>query len=130
MHNAIWLLFSLIRIFYKILDINNSNPFLPRGFRHNFKIWRVKSKRCCWETISDQVDPQELDWDQGLRQAQRSCQEDGDNFSNIGRDEIANELKVKKKNLNYNYKIQKFPLRQFLNLRGHNRKKSARKTNT
>lgn len=44
-------------------------------FLHDVKIRGVKSKGSCWETISDQVDPQQLDRDQGLGNSKGSSQE-------------------------------------------------------
>lgn len=44
-------------------------------FLHDVKVRWVKSKGSCWETISDQVDPQQLDRDQSLRNSKGSSQE-------------------------------------------------------
>lgn len=44
-------------------------------FLHDVKVRWVKSKGSCWETISDQVDPQQLDRDQSLGNSKGSSQE-------------------------------------------------------
>ena len=43
-------------------------------------------------TISDQVNPQELDGDECLWHTQGGGKEDADDFANIGRNQVADEL--------------------------------------
>lgn len=38
----------------------------------------------CENVLSDEVDPKELDWNESLWHAQKDCQEDGDDFSDVG----------------------------------------------
>ena len=40
---------------------------------HDVYLWRVEAQGCGWETVSDKVDPEQLDWDECLRQSQGSC---------------------------------------------------------
>ena len=42
-------------------------------------------------TVSDQVDPEQLDGNEGLRQTKGSCQEDADDFTNVGRDQVSED---------------------------------------
>lgn len=49
-------------------------------------------------TIGNQVDPQELDWDKSFWNTESGGEEDADDFTNVGRDKITDELnKVIKK---------------------------------
>lgn len=43
---------------------------------HDVQVRRVETKSGGRQTVSDQVDPQQLDRDQSLRQTQSGCQED------------------------------------------------------
>lgn len=51
-----------------------------RRFVHNVQIRRVEAQGSGWQTISDQIDPQELDGDQSFGQTKSSSQEDADNL--------------------------------------------------
>ena len=46
------------------------------------------------QTISDKVDPEELDGDEGFWNTESSSEEDADNFTNVGRDEVSDELET------------------------------------
>ena len=46
------------------------------GLGHDLEVQRVESQGGGRESVSDQVDPQQLDRDQGFRDTQGSCQED------------------------------------------------------
>ena len=43
-------------------------------------------------TISDQVDPEKLNWDKGFWDTESSGEEDAYNFANVGWDQISDEL--------------------------------------
>ena len=43
-------------------------------------------------TIGNQVDPQELDWDKSFWDTESGGEEDADDFTNVGRDKITDEL--------------------------------------
>lgn len=49
---------------------------VTRGFLHDVQIWGVEAQSCGRETISHQVDPEQLDWNQSLREAQRRSKKD------------------------------------------------------
>ena len=59
---------------------------------HDGMVRWIEGECCCWETISDEVDPEKLDWNESFWHADGCCEEDRDNFADIGGDEIANEL--------------------------------------
>lgn len=59
---------------------------------HDIVIRRVEAERSGWKPVGDQVDPQKLDGDERLRHAERSRQEDGHDFADVGRDQVADEL--------------------------------------
>ena len=46
------------------------------------------------QTISDKVDPEKLDGDEGFWNTESSSEEDADNFTNVGRDEVSDELET------------------------------------
>lgn len=46
------------------------------SFVHDVQVGRVKSQSSCRETISHQIYPQQLDWNQSLRETQYGRQED------------------------------------------------------
>ena len=43
-------------------------------------------------TIGNQVDPQELDWDKSFWDTESGGKEDANDFTNVGRDKITDEL--------------------------------------
>ena len=49
-------------------------------FVHDVQIRRIETQSSSWETISNQVDPQKLDWDQSFRQSKGGSQENTDNL--------------------------------------------------
>jgi hypothetical protein len=55
-------------------------------------VWRVERESGSGETIGDEIDPEELNRDQSLRHTHSGSQEDRDDFSDVGRDEVADEL--------------------------------------
>jgi len=65
---------------------------LTWGLLHDVKIWGIEAESGSGKTVSDQVDPQELDWNKGFRKTKSGGQEDGDDFTNVGRDEVTDEL--------------------------------------
>uniref|UniRef100_A0A2M3YY06 Uncharacterized protein n=1 Tax=Anopheles braziliensis TaxID=58242 RepID=A0A2M3YY06_9DIPT len=65
---------------------------LTRGLGHDVQIRWVEAKGSSWQTVSDQVDPQQLNWDQSFRQTQSGSQEDGHDLTNVGRDQVTDEL--------------------------------------
>merc|ERR1719206_302091 len=54
------------------------------GLVHDVKVWRVEGEGSGWETVSDEVHPQELDRDQSFWETKGSCKEDADNLTNVG----------------------------------------------
>lgn len=59
---------------------------------HDIVVLGVEAERSSGKTISDQVDPKKLNGDKSLRHANRSGEEDGHNLSDVGRNQVANEL--------------------------------------
>jgi len=51
-----------------------------------------RPESCCWQAVGDEVHPQQLHRDESLGHAERRSQEDADDFADVGRDEIADEL--------------------------------------
>ena len=64
----------------------------PRLFLHDIQVGRIESQSGGRETVGDQVDPEQLDRDQGFRETQGGRQEDADDLADVGGDEIADEL--------------------------------------
>ena len=48
-----------------------------------------------WLTISDKVNPEELNGDEGFGDTKGSGEENANDFSNVGRDKVTDELKYK-----------------------------------
>ena len=65
---------------------------LSRRAVHHIVVLGVEAERSSGKTIGDQVDPKKLNGDKSLGHANRSGEEDGYNLSNVGRNEVANEL--------------------------------------
>lgn len=63
-----------------------------RWFVHNVQIGWVEAKRGSGQAISDKVDPEELNRNERLGNAECSGEEDGDDLADVGRDEVADEL--------------------------------------
>lgn len=59
---------------------------------HDVQIGRVESKSRGRETVSDQVDPQQLYGDQGFGETQGGSQEDTHYFTDVGGDQVTDEL--------------------------------------
>jgi len=59
---------------------------------HDLEIWGVESEGGGGQTICDEVDPEKLYGDEGLWHTESGCQEDTDDLTNVGRDEVADEL--------------------------------------
>lgn len=51
-------------------------------------------KRIFFQTISDKVDPEKLDGNEGFRDTKSGSEEDADDFTDVGRDEVSDELKT------------------------------------
>ena len=59
-------------------------------------------------TIGNQVDPQELDWDKSFWDTESGGEEDANDFTNVGRDKITDELnQVIKKDSRFDKWIRK-----------------------
>lgn len=65
---------------------------LTGWFVHDVEIRWVETKGSSGQTVSDKVDPQQLYGDQSFRETQGSSQEDGDYFTNVGGDQVTDEL--------------------------------------
>ena len=65
---------------------------LPWWFGHDVQIGRVEAQSSGGQTVSDQVNPQKLDRDQSFGKAKSSGQEDGDDLTNVGGDQVTDEL--------------------------------------
>ena len=99
----------------KIYDVIFDNLPSTWFLFHDVKIWWVEGKGGGWETwkrllancftnskrfnlstpiltIGNQVDPQELDWDKSFWDTESGGEEDADDFTNVGRDKITDEL--------------------------------------
>ena len=59
---------------------------------HDIVVRRVEGQSSGGETVGDQVDPQKLNRDQSLGHAESGRQEDRDDLTDVGRDEVADEL--------------------------------------
>jgi len=59
---------------------------------HDIQIWWVEAESGGWKTVSDQVNPQELDWDKSLWNTESGGQEDANNLTNVGTDQVSDEL--------------------------------------
>ena len=59
---------------------------------HNIEVWRIKPQRRGWQAVSNQVNPQQLNWYQCLGHAKCRSQEDWHHLANVGRNQIANKL--------------------------------------
>lgn len=49
---------------------------VSRGFLHDVQVWGVEAQGRGRETVSHQVDPEQLNWNQSLGEAQRRSQKD------------------------------------------------------
>ena len=49
---------------------------MARGLVHDVDVWRVEAEGRSWETIGDQVHPEQLYGNESLRETKGSCQED------------------------------------------------------
>ncbi|RUS26263.1 hypothetical protein BC938DRAFT_471005 [Jimgerdemannia flammicorona] len=65
---------------------------VARGPPHDIVIGGVKSEGGGRQAVRDEVDPEELYGDEGFGHAEDDGKEDGDNFANVGADQIADEL--------------------------------------
>ena len=72
----------------------------PWGFLHDVKIRRVETQSGGWETISDQVDPQQLDGNQSFWETESGCQE------NTEKEKIFKLLNTSKLRLSLNNRRQ------------------------
>ena len=54
----------------------------------------VFDKRRFLLTVSDQVDPEELNGNEGFWDTEGGSEEDTDNFTNVGRDQVADKLSL------------------------------------
>lgn len=61
---------------------------VTRGLVHDIFVRRIESEGGGGETVGDKVDPEQLHWDERLGKTQRGSQEDADNFTNVGRDQV------------------------------------------
>merc|ERR1711962_796620 len=59
---------------------------------HDIKVGRVEGQGGGGQTVSDKVDPQQLDGDEGLGQTEGGSQEDGHNLTDVGGDQVSNKL--------------------------------------
>merc|ERR1712212_326113 len=62
------------------------------GLLHDVKIWGVEAEGSGGQAVSDKVDPQELDGDESLGKTKSSSQEDAHDLTDVGRNEITDEL--------------------------------------
>lgn len=46
------------------------------GFVHDVQVWGVEAQGGGWQAVGHQVHPEQLHWDQSLREPQDGCQED------------------------------------------------------
>lgn len=65
---------------------------LAGRFLHNVQVRGIESEGRSGQTVSDQVDPQQLDGDQSLGKTKSGSQENGHDFTNVRRDQIADKL--------------------------------------
>jgi hypothetical protein len=61
-------------------------------FVHDIQIRWVEGESGGWETIGDQVDPEELDWDEGFWDAEGGGKEDADDFTDVGGNQVSDKL--------------------------------------
>ena len=48
---------------------------VTRGLVHDVNVGGIEAEGRSRESVCDQVDPEQLDWDEGLRETEGSCQE-------------------------------------------------------
>ena len=60
----------------------------PWRLVHDVDVGRVEPESSGRETVSDKVDPQQLDWNERLWQAKCGSEEDAHDLSDVGRNEI------------------------------------------
>jgi len=58
---------------------------------HDVSIRRVETKSGSWRSISDQVDPEELNGVEAFRDSKHGSEEDREDFTYVGRDHVADE---------------------------------------
>ena len=75
-------------LIYKLIltIIYNKNP------TQKITTFEIENPRKKTLTVSDEVDPEELDGDESLGEAEGSGQEDGDDLTNVGGDQVSDEL--------------------------------------
>merc|ERR1719374_496083 len=59
---------------------------------HDVEVRGVEGQGGSGQTVSDKVDPEELNGDESFGQAEGGGQEDGDDFTNVGGDQVSDEL--------------------------------------
>ena len=57
-------------------------------FVHDIEIWWIEGEGGGWKTVGVQVDPEKLDWDQSFWDAKGGSQEDADDLTDVGRDQV------------------------------------------
>lgn len=45
----------------------------------------IKAKSGSWETVRDQIDPEELNWNESFGHTKNNGKENADDFTNVGR---------------------------------------------
>lgn len=65
---------------------------LAGRFVHDVQVGGIEAEGGGGQTVSDKVDPQQLHRDQSLRETKSGSQENGHDFTNVGRDQVADEL--------------------------------------
>lgn len=59
---------------------------------HDVEIGWVEGESGGWETVGDEVDPEELDWNESFWDTESGGQEDADDLTDVGRDKVSDEL--------------------------------------
>eukprot|EP00160_Parvularia_atlantis_P015994 Unigene4852_Nuclearia_a/m.14845 Unigene4852_Nuclearia_a/g.14845 ORF Unigene4852_Nuclearia_a/g.14845 Unigene4852_Nuclearia_a/m.14845 type:complete len:366 (+) Unigene4852_Nuclearia_a:2-1099(+) len=65
---------------------------LARRLHHDVQVGRVEAQRRCRQAVRNEVDPEQLDGDERLGRAEQNGQEDADDLTDVGRDEVADKL--------------------------------------
>lgn len=65
---------------------------LPGRPVHDVQVRGVESEGSGGQAVSDQVDPQQLHGNEGLRKTEGGSQEDGHDLTDVGGDEVPDEL--------------------------------------
>ncbi len=59
-------------------------------------VGRIEAESGGGKTIRDEIDPEELNGNEGFRHAEKDGKEDGDDFSDVGGDKVSDAVSAKR----------------------------------